>query len=237
MAMSRPSLRDTRKDEPHVQIGLVGLGKMGSIIARRLLRAGHEVVGLDLNVDLTGALAREGLRGAHSLGALVDALSPPRLVWLMLPVGTPTEGVLAELEACLSRDDVVIEGANSNFEDTVKHVAHYAERGLGLVDVGVSGGIWGLEEGLGLLVGGDADLVARVSPAFEAIARHGGWAHVGPSGAGHYAKMVHNAVEYGVMQAYAEGYELLRAPAIDVDFARVLQVWNAACSVRGWLLG
>jgi 6-phosphogluconate dehydrogenase len=217
-----------------MQIGLIGLGKMGSNVARRLLRAGHEVVGLDLAADAGAGLEAEGLRRADSLGALLRALPAPRVIWLMLPPGAATSTALGELEELVGKGDLVIEGGNSNFRDSLRHAARYAERGVGFLDVGVSGGIWGLEDGFGLLVGGDARLVERAAPAFEAIAARDGWGHVGESGTGHYAKMVHNAVEYALMHAYAEGYELLKA--FDLDAPEVLGVWATACSARSWLL-
>jgi 6-phosphogluconate dehydrogenase len=218
-----------------MQIGLVGLGKMGSNIAKRLLRAGHDVVGFDLATDAGADLESEGLQRVASLGSLLDAAAAPRVLWVMLPPGAATSAALDELESLIGEGDLVIEGGNSNFHDSVRHAARYAERGAGFLDVGVSGGIWGLEDGFGLLVGGDAQLVERAAPAFDAVAAQDGWGHVGESGTGHYAKMVHNAVEYALMQAYAEGYELLKA--FDLDAAEVLGVWNTACSARSWLLG
>jgi 6-phosphogluconate dehydrogenase len=217
-----------------MEIGLIGLGKMGSNIATRLLRAGHEVVGLDVAPGAGADLETEGMRRAGSLGGLLEALAAPRVIWMMLPPGAATSAALDELERLLAAGDLVIEGGNSNFHDSLRHAARYAERGAGFLDVGVSGGIWGLEDGFGLLVGGDAQLVERAAPAFDAIAAPDGWGHVGASGTGHYAKMVHNAVEYALMQAYAEGYELLNA--FDLDAPEVLGVWSTACSARSWLL-
>lgn len=218
-----------------MQIGVVGLGKMGAIVARRLLRAGHDVLGTDVDAERLAAV--EGLRARGSLEALVEALERPRLLWLMLPSGAPLEGVVRALERRLELGDVVIDGGNSDHRDTLERAGRLASRGLGLLDVGVSGGVWGLEDGCGLLVGGDDELVRRAAPALDAVAAVDGWARIGPEGAGHYAKTVHNAVEYGVMQAYAEGYELLRAAPMDVDAGRTVEVWNAACSLRAWLLG
>jgi 6-phosphogluconate dehydrogenase len=223
--------------EQRMQVGVVGLGKMGSIIARRLLRAAHDVSGTDLDRSQTAALEREGLVGRGSLEALVDGLQRPRLVWLMLPSGAAVEAVLDDLAALLQPGDVVVEGGNSDYRDSVERARRLARSGLALLDVGVSGGVWGLEDGCGLLVGGGSEQVARAAPAFDAVAAAGGWAHVGPAGAGHYAKMIHNAVEYGVMEAYAEGYELLRSAPMELDAARTVEVWNAACSIRAWLLG
>jgi len=217
-----------------MQIGLIGLGKMGSNLAKRLLRGGHDVAGYDVASGAGADLDAEGLRRAGSLGDLLRALDAPRVVWVMLPPGAITSAALDELEGLLDEGDLVIEGGNSNFRDSLRHAARFAERGVGFLDVGVSGGIWGLEDGFGLLVGGDSGLVERAAPAFDAIAARDGWGHVGASGSGHYAKMVHNAVEYALMQAYAEGYELLRAN--DLDAPEVLGVWSTACSARSWLL-
>jgi 6-phosphogluconate dehydrogenase len=220
-----------------MQVGVVGLGKMGGIVARRLLRAGHAVAGCDLEPARAAALTAEGLAAHGSLGQLVSALAPPRRLWLMLPSGAPVDAVLAELEGRLAPGDVVVEGGNSDFRRSRAHAHRWARGGAGLLDVGVSGGIWGLEDGCGLLVGGDEAAVRLAAPVFDAVAAPGGWAHVGPSGAGHYAKMVHNAIEYGVMQAYAEGYELLAAAPVPVDAAATVATWNVACSIRAWLLG
>lgn len=220
-----------------MQVGLVGLGKMGAIVARRLLRGGHAVAGFDLEPARAAALKPDGLAAHGSLAALVEALAPPRMVWLMIPSGGPVGAVLAELEGRLEPGDVVLEGGNSDFRLSQVRAARLAGRGVALLDVGVSGGIWALDDGCGLLVGGDEAAVALAAPALVAVGAPDGWAHVGPSGAGHYAKMVHNAIEYGVMQAYAEGYELLTAAPIDVDPARTIATWNVACSIRAWLLG
>jgi 6-phosphogluconate dehydrogenase len=220
-----------------MQIGVVGLGKMGAIVARRLLRGGHEVLGFDLDASRTAALMSEGMQASESAEALVAGLAPPRLIWLMLPGGAPVDAVIRGLEELLAPSDLVVEGGNSDHRRSIAHAERYAGRGLCLLDVGVSGGVWGLDDGCGLLVGGPADQVRRAAPVFDAVAPADGWAHVGPAGAGHYAKMVHNAVEYGVMQAYAEGYELLRASPIEVDAVRTVEVWNTACSIRAWLLG
>ena len=216
-----------------MQVGVVGLGKMGAIVARRLLGAGHAVAGTDTDPSRRGSLASDGVL---SLAELVAALPAPRVLWLMLPSGAPTAGVIGELQALLEPGDTVIEGGNSDFRDSLERVGALRARDVELLDVGVSGGIWGLENGAGLLVGGRDAAVARAAAAFDAVAAPDGWAHVGPPGAGHYAKMVHNAVEYGVMQAYAEGYELLRAAPMAIDAARTVQVWSEACSIRAWLL-
>jgi 6-phosphogluconate dehydrogenase len=217
-----------------MQIGVIGVGRMGGIVARRLMRAGHAVIGYDAAPEALAAVP--DLRAADSIQGLVATLALPRVIWLMLPPGEPTQEVLGALPAMLAAGDLVADGGNSFYGDSVRCAAEYASADLDFVDVGVSGGVWGLDSGYGVLAGGDAASIERVWPALEAIASPDGAAHVGPAGSGHFAKMVHNAVEYGVMQAYAEGYELLEAAELDVDVAATLAVWSRACSVRSFLL-
>ena len=210
-----------------MRIGLAGLGRMGGGIRERLRRAGHEVVGYDLDAEL---------RDAESLEALVEALDPPRVVWLMLPSGEATEGAFADLLGLLSAGDLVIEGGNSRYTDSIRRAGQAEERGLRFLDCGVSGGVWGLEEGYCLMVGGPEDAFADAEPLFAALAPEGGYAHLGPSGAGHYVKMVHNGIEYGLMQAYAEGFELLDAYDDELDLAEIAGLWQQGSVVRSWLL-
>ena len=210
-----------------MRIGLAGLGRMGGGIRERLRRAGHEVVGYDLDADL---------RDADSLEAMVEALDPPRVVWLMLPSGEATEGAFADLLGLLSAGDIVIEGGNSRYTDSIRRAGQAEERGLRFLDCGVSGGVWGLEEGYCLMVGGAGDAFADAEPLFAALAPEGGYAHLGPSGAGHYVKMIHNGIEYGLMQAYAEGFELLDAYDEDLDLAEIAGLWQQGSVVRSWLL-
>ena len=210
-----------------MRIGLAGLGRMGGGIRERLRRAGHEVVGYDLDAEL---------RDADSLEALVEALDPPRVVWLMLPSGEATEGAFAELTGLLSAGDLVIEGGNSRYTDSIRRAGQAEERGLRFLDCGVSGGVWGLEAGYCLMVGGAAEAFADAEPLFAALAPEGGYAHLGPSGAGHYVKMVHNGIEYGLMQAYAEGFELLDAYDDELDLAEIAGLWQQGSVVRSWLL-
>jgi 6-phosphogluconate dehydrogenase len=203
-----------------MKLGMVGLGKMGGNMTTRLRKAGHEVVGYDRDPAVTDV---------PDLAALVEALGvSPRAVWVMVPSGTPTHEAITTLARLLHEGDVVVDGGNSNWRDSQAHAAELAEKRIGFVDAGVSGGVWGLEEGYALMVGGDPEHVALLQPAFDALAPDGGFAHVGPNGAGHYTKMVHNGIEYGLMQAYAEGYE------IDVDAA--LRSWRHGSVVRSWLL-
>jgi 6-phosphogluconate dehydrogenase len=209
-----------------VKLGMVGLGRMGAGMTERLQRDGHEVMTYDPKVDST----------AGSLGELVGQLEPPRHVWLMIPAGEITESAFRELLGLLERGDAVVDGGNSNFRDSQRRAAEAAEHGLHFVDVGVSGGIWGLREGFALMAGGDSEPIGRLEPAFRALAPEGGYAHVGPSGAGHFVKMVHNGVEYGLMQAYAEGFDLMQASEFDLDLGGVAELWRHGSVVRSWLL-
>jgi 6-phosphogluconate dehydrogenase len=205
---------------------MVGLGRMGGNMTIRLREHGHEVA----------TFAHHGDRTAHSLAELVSQLEAPRVVWLMVPAGAPTEESVQELLGLLEPGDVVIDGGNSNFRESQLRASQAAERQLRFLDVGVSGGIWGRTEGYALMVGGDADAVELVRPAFEALAPEGGYAHVGPSGAGHFVKMVHNGIEYGLMQAYAEGFDLMEASEFELDLAAVAELWRHGSVVRSWLL-
>lgn len=215
------------KQELSVHIGMVGLGRMGGNMAERLRLHGHTVVGYDRVA---------GVRDVPSLDALVAALPSPRVVWVMVPAGAPTEATLETLAPLLQPGDIVIEGGNSFYRDSMRRGATLAERGIGFIDAGTSGGIWGLAEGYCLMVGGAEADVELAQPAFDALAQPGGFAHVGPVGSGHYTKMVHNGIEYGLMQAYAEGYELLAASDVPVDIGKAVDVWRHGSVVRSWLL-
>jgi 6-phosphogluconate dehydrogenase len=209
-----------------MQLGMVGLGRMGSGMAERLQQADHDVKTFDPNVQST----------AGSLQELAAQLDPPRHVWLMIPAGEVTENAFRELVGILERGDAIIDGGNSNFRDSQRRAAEATEHGVYFVDCGVSGGIWGLREGFALMAGGDAEPVGRLQPVFEALAPEGGFAHVGPSGAGHFVKMVHNGVEYGLMQAYAEGFDLMQASEFELDLAAIAELWRHGSVVRSWLL-
>ncbi|MCW5873627.1 MAG: decarboxylating 6-phosphogluconate dehydrogenase [Anaerolineales bacterium] len=223
-----------------MKIVMIGLGRMGGNMSRRLLKAGHEVVGYNFTEEVTRQLQQEaGLLPATSLAEAVAQLEAPRAVWLMLPAGEATESTIDALAGMLSAGDAIIDGGNANFRDSMRRAAKLAEHGIDFVDVGVSGGVWGLENGYGLMIGGEAAAVGRLEPIFTSLApaQDKGWGRVGPSGAGHYVKMVHNGIEYGLMQAYAEGFELM---ATKEDFAldvhQIAEMWRHGTVVRSWLL-
>jgi len=246
-----------------MQIGIVGLGRMGGNIARRLMRDGHECVVYDHNPQATDALASEGATGANDLGDLVSKLAAPRVIWLMLPAGKITGDTLNDLHKILQSDDVVIDGGNSFYKDDIRRAAEFSELGVHYVDVGTSGGIWGLERGYCMMIGGDEAVVRRLDPILATLApgrgdipatpgREGrdarvenGYMHCGPVGSGHFVKMVHNGIEYGLMQAYAEGFHILKHKEstelpenerYSLDLADVAEVWRRGSVVSSWLL-
>jgi len=222
-----------------MQIGMVGLGKMGGNMSQRLLEAGHQVVVFDRNPEKVQRLEALGASGAASFQDLVARLDPPRAIWLMVPAGEATEALVREFAELIQVGDVLIDGGNSNYKDTQSRAAWLRERGVHFVDVGTSGGVWGLKEGYSLMVGGEADAVERLSPLFEALAPapDRGWGHVGPSGAGHFVKMIHNGIEYGMMQAFAEGFEILHAKReFELDLYQVAEIWRFGSVIRSWLL-
>ena len=211
-----------------MRIGVVGLGKMGGNMASRIDAGGHDVVGFDPHSEASQV---------GSLAELVDRLDPPRVVWVMVPAGDPTEQVVSDLGELLSAGDVVIDGGNSNWHDSVRRAGALAERGVGFIDAGTSGGVWGRTEGYCLMVGGTPEHVATAQPIFDTLTpADGGFVHAGPVGTGHFTKMVHNGVEYGLMQAYAEGYELLARSDLGIDVDGALDAWRSGSVVRSWLL-
>lgn len=216
---------------------MVGLGRMGGNMTERLLQHGHEVVAFDRNPDTVRAAASEGAEGAESLDDVVSRLAPPRAVWLMVPAGAPTDEATETLSSLLEPGDTIVDGSNSRYTHAQHAASALAERGIRFVDAGVSGGVWGLKNGYCLMVGGDRDAVAQLEPVFLALAPEGGYAHVGPPGAGHYVKMIHNGIEYGMLQAYAEGFALLNeAKEFDLDLHQIAALWNHGSVVRSWLL-
>jgi 6-phosphogluconate dehydrogenase len=219
-----------------MRIGIVGLGRMGGNMSVRLLRSGHVPLGYARSPESREAVARQGVETAEALESLVERLEPPRVVWLMVPAGEATESVIASLGELLAEGDLVVDGGNSFFRDSMRRAAMLRERGVRFVDAGVSGGVWGLAEGYCLMLGGEAEDVERLRPALDALAPVDGWAHVGPSGAGHFVKMVHNGIEYALLQAYGEGFEILRSSEIPLDLRQVAEVWRRGSVVRSWLL-
>ena len=223
-----------------MQIGIIGLGKMGGNMARRLRRAGIDVVGFNQDVDAMQQLANEcGLVAADSAAELVGKLAAPRLVWLMLPAGEITESYVEQMSELLDAGDILIDGANSFYKDSMRRGERLAEAGIHFIDAGVSGGVWGLDNGYALMVGGADEAFAQLQPIIEALAPASdrGWVHTGPVGSGHFAKMIHNGIEYGMMQAYAEGFALMKGrDDFNFDLAAVAESWRHGSVVRSWLL-
>ncbi|GGA66980.1 6-phosphogluconate dehydrogenase [Edaphobacter acidisoli] len=222
-----------------MELGIIGLGKMGFNMAERLKLAGHKVVGFDFNKDATAKLTASGSVGVNSLADLVKNLSAPRAIWMMVPSGDPVDQTIANLEPLMQKGDTFIDGGNSNYKDTQRRHAAETAKGFHYVDCGTSGGVWGLKEGYSLMIGGDSEAVDRLNPIWEALApaKDKGWGHVGPSGAGHFVKMVHNGIEYGMMQAYAEGFSILKAKTpLDLDLTQIAHIWQYGSVVRSWLL-
>ncbi|MGA2836201.1 MAG: phosphogluconate dehydrogenase (NAD(+)-dependent, decarboxylating) [Acidimicrobiales bacterium] len=220
-----------------MKIAMVGLGKMGANMTQRLVEHGHQVVAFDLDEGARNATVAFGAQPVATLDELAAALEPPRVAWVMVPAGEPTNNTITTLAGLFSPGDVVIDGGNSNYKATAPLVGELAGKGIALVDAGTSGGIWGLKEGYCLMVGGTDEAVAVCEPAFLALAPEGGYAHVGPPGAGHFVKMIHNGIEYGLMQAYAEGFEILsEAPEFDLDLHEIASIWRYGSVVRSWLL-
>ena len=212
-----------------MQIGMVGLGRMGANMTERLRRAGHVAIGYDRNPETTEVA---------SLDELVERLEKPRAIWSMVPAGDPTEETIRALAEALDEGDLVVDGGNSYFRDSIRRGEELNDRGILFCDAGVSGGIWGLAEGYCLMVGGNDEAIERLEPALIALAQEGGYAHVGPVGTGHFVKMVHNGIEYGLLQAYGEGFQLLQASAEfpDLDLSQIAEVWRHGSVVRSWLL-
>ncbi len=222
-----------------MELGMIGLGRMGGNMAERLLRAGHRVVGYARSVASVQRVVDRGGVGVTSLAAVAGQLTPPRAVWLMVPSGDPVDQMIDGLLPHLAQGDVIIDGGNSYYKDSMRRAGRVAERGLQFVDVGTSGGVWGLTEGYSMMVGGAGAAVERLTPVFQTLAPgpDRGWGHVGPVGAGHFVKMVHNGIEYGMMQAYAEGFALMRRKeAFGLDLKQIAEIWRYGSVVRSWLL-
>lgn len=219
-----------------MQLAMIGLGRMGSNMTLRLLRGGHKVVAYDRSSDALKPVISEGALPTASLEELVTALTQsPRVIWIMVPAGAPVDDTIASLRTQLSPGDIIIDGGNSNYHDTVRRAASLAKDGIEYIDAGTSGGIWGLENGYCLMVGGTRSAFEVCEPVFRTLAPPNGYAHVGASGAGHYVKMVHNGIEYGMLQAYSEGYEILHASGFKLDLHQIAAVWNHGSVVRSWI--
>jgi 6-phosphogluconate dehydrogenase len=219
-----------------MDIGMIGLGRMGANMTQRLLDGGHRVVVSDLNAEAVAASAKAGAVAASSLADLVAKLPQRRAVWMMVPSGAPTQSTVDQLSPLLAKGDVIIDGGNSNYHDSMRRADELRTRGIEYVDAGTSGGVWGLKEGFCLMVGASNDAFACIEPALKTLAPPDGYAHVGPNGAGHFTKMVHNGIEYGMMAAYGEGFELLAGSKFDLDLRQIAGLWRRGSVVRSWLL-
>jgi 6-phosphogluconate dehydrogenase len=222
-----------------MEIGMVGLGKMGANMVQRLLAGGHQVVVTDLNKEAIQTAVSAGAVGADSIDALAGKLSGRRAIWVMVPAGNPTESVINTLASTLAKGDIVIDGGNSNYKETIRRSDMLKANGILMLDIGTSGGVWGLKEGYSMMVGGEETAVSHIRTALETLAptTDTGWGHVGPNGSGHFVKMVHNGIEYGLMQAYAEGFEIMKAKeSFNLDLHQIAEIWRFGSVVRSWLL-
>jgi 6-phosphogluconate dehydrogenase len=219
-----------------MKLGMIGLGKMGGNMTERLMKGGHEVVVFDRSPETIARYVALGSQGANDAADMVAKLSAPRIVWIMVPAGKPVDDTIAALLPGMSRGDVIIDGGNSNFHDTMRRAAALQQEGIELIDSGTSGGIWGLANGYCLMIGASNEAFSLCEPIFKTLAPPDGYAHMGPAGSGHYVKMIHNGVEYGMLQAYAEGYEILHASKdFDLDLKKIASVWNRGSVVRSWI--
>jgi 6-phosphogluconate dehydrogenase len=219
-----------------MELGMIGLGRMGANMSERLVRGGHRVISYDRSAEAIQRVVDKGALGAHSLADFVKQLTPPRAVWLMVPSGDPVDQTIEQLLPLLNEGDILIDGGNSNYKDSLRRAAKLSAQRLHFIDAGTSGGVWGLENGYCMMVGGEKEFVDRLAPIFKTLAPPDGYLHVGPHGAGHFVKMIHNGIEYGMLQAYGEGFELLKASQFDLDLGRISHLWNQGSVVRSWLL-
>jgi 6-phosphogluconate dehydrogenase len=219
-----------------MQLGMIGLGRMGAGMTQRLVQGGHQVVAYDRSPDAVKGVTGKGVVGADSLEDMGGKLKPPRIFWLMIPAGAPVDDTIQRLQASLSPGDLIIDGGNSNYKDSVRRAEDLRTKQVEFLDAGVSGGIWGLKIGFCLMIGGSEAMFKSAEPIFKSLAPVDGYAYVGPSGAGHYSKMIHNAMEYGIMQAYAEGFEILKASPYQFDMRQLSTLWNHGSVIRSWLL-
>ena len=219
-----------------MQLAMIGLGRMGGNMVRRLAQGGHELIVYDSSADAVKAHAGKGIKAGRDLADVAKQLAPRRVVWVMVPAGAPTDSTIEQLVPHLAKGDIIVDGGNSNYRDTLRRAAALEAKGIDLVDAGTSGGIWGLELGYCLMIGGSAAAFQHCEPIFKSLAQPDGYAHVGPAGAGHYVKMVHNGIEYGMLQAYAEGYEILHASQdFELHLGQIAKLWNHGSVVRSWL--
>jgi 6-phosphogluconate dehydrogenase len=219
-----------------MELGMIGLGRMGANMTERLVMSGHRVISFDRSPEAIQRVVDIGAVGAHSLADFVKQLSLPRAIWLMVPSGDPVDQTIEQLLPNLAKADILIDGGNSNYKDSVRRAEKLKPHGMYFVDAGTSGGVWGLKNGYCMMVGGETQVVARLEPIFKTLAPKDGYLHVGPSGAGHFVKMIHNGIEYGMMQAYGEGFELLKSSQFDLDLGKIAHLWNQGSVVRSWLL-
>ena len=219
-----------------MELGMIGLGRMGANMAERLVRGGHRVISYDRSGEAIQRVVDKGAVGAHSLLDFIKQLTAPRAIWLMVPSGDPVDQTIEQLLPQLTRDDVIVDGGNSNYKDSIRRAEKLKPQGIHFVDAGTSGGIWGLQLGYCMMIGGEKEIVDRLEPIFVTLAPQGGYAHVGPNGAGHFVKMIHNGIEYGMLQAYGEGFELLKASQFSLDLGKIAHLWNQGSVVRSWLL-
>lgn len=219
-----------------MELGMIGLGRMGANMTERLVRGGHRIISYDRSPEAIQQVVDKGATGGRSLADLVKQLTPPRAIWLMVPSGDPVDQTIEQLLPILTKGDILIDGGNSNYKDSIRRAEKLAAQGMHFVDAGTSGGVWGLQNGYCMMVGGEKAIVERLAPIFTTLAPKDGYLHVGPSGAGHFVKMIHNGIEYGMLQAYGEGFELLKASRYDLDLAKIARLWNQGSVVRSWLL-
>ena len=219
-----------------MELGMIGLGRMGANMTERLLLGGHRVITYDRSAEAVQRVVDKGALGAHSLADFVKQLSLPRAIWLMVPSGDPVDQTIEQLRPQLSKGDILIDGGNSNYKDSIRRAGNLKRDGVHFIDAGTSGGIWGLKVGYCMMIGGEPEIVACLEPIFKTLAPKDGFLHVGPSGAGHFVKMIHNGIEYGMLQAYGEGFELLKASQFDLDLGAISHLWNQGSVVRSWLL-
>jgi 6-phosphogluconate dehydrogenase len=219
-----------------MELGMIGLGRMGASMTERLLRGGHKLITYDRSPEAIQRCVDKGAFGAHSLADFVKQVSLPRVIWLMVPSGEPVDLTIEQLLPSLLENDIIIDGGNSHYKDSIRRADKLKQLGIHFVDAGTSGGIWGLQEGYCLMIGGEKAIVEQLEPIFKTLAPENGFAHVGASGAGHFAKMVHNGIEYGMLQAYGEGFEMLKASQFEFDLGKISHLWNQGSVVRSWLL-